>query len=437
MANSFCISRRYVRLVLTMIFVGIFVVKTFAHPMPNSVVVLDIQPGKVFVELQLPMNELELAFGRDVNKNPQGVARRLEPELSNYILAHIRPVSRNGTLWTVLLDGLDVQQVQQSPSGPYHELIAKLTLVPPAGSSSRDFILNYDVILHQVATHFALVSVRQDWEAGIYGEKPIQLGVIEWDIRNNAIHPFKVSLAGGGPWNGFKQTVALGMHHIAEGTDHLLFLLVLLLAAPLLSDGKLWSTYGGMRYSMIRLLKIVTAFTLGHSVTLVAGALGWFSFPGQIVEVVIAFSILISAVHALRPVFYGKEAFVATVFGLVHGMAFAGTLVNMQLDSFHLGLSILGFNLGIELMQLLVIMIVFPWLMLLSRTKIYTAVRVLGALLAGAAAIGWMFERITTRPNLITAVTESVASYALWILAALVVTALASFLARDKTPGIG
>lgn len=400
--------------------------------MPNSVVVLDVQPEKVFVELQLPLRELELAFGKDINKKPLNLVDRLGPELGHYILDHIKPIGSDGALWKTLLNGLAVEQVLQSPSGPYYELVARLTLMPTPGSSTRDFSLNYDVILHQVATHFALVSVRKDWEGGIYDGDPVQLGAIDWDIRNNEIHPFKVSLSGGGAWSGFRQTVILGMHHITEGTDHLLFLLVLLLVAPLLVRDGRWSVFGGTRYSTVRLLKIVTAFTIGHSITLVAGALGWFAAPGQIVEVTIAFSILISSIHALRPIFFGKEAFVAIAFGLVHGMAFAGTLVDMNLD-IYLGLSILGFNLGIELMQLLVIVLIFPWLMILSRTREYKVVRIFGALLGGIAATGWMFERIANRPNLITAMTNQVFNYAYWIVAVIAVMALVSLLTIRKS----
>jgi hypothetical protein len=188
--------------------------------------------------------------------------------------------------------------------------------------------------------------------------------------------------------------VGLGIQHIAEGTDHLLFLLVLLLPAPLLVRQKRWDTYGGMKYSIIRLLKIVTAFTIGHSITLVAGASGWLRLPGQPIEVLIAISILVSAIHALRPIFSGKEAYVAAGFGLIHGMAFAGTLANLDLDTARMGLSILGFNIGIELMQLFVIAITAPWLILLSRTARYTPIRITGAILAAIAASVWVIQRV-------------------------------------------
>jgi HupE / UreJ protein len=93
-------------------------------------------------------------------------------------------------------------------------------------------------------------------------------------------------------------------------------------------------------------LRIVTAFTLGHSLTLLAGALGWLRLPGQPVEILIAVSILVSAAHAQRPLFPGREAQVAAGFGLVHilvhGLAFTGTLAGLHLSAGPLALSILG-----------------------------------------------------------------------------------------------
>jgi hypothetical protein len=428
------ISRNLQRL---MLFVLIFTAassRLSAHPMPNSVVLLDVQPGGVTAELQLPLNELELAFGHDVNKNPQYLLKHLSPELKAYIQSHIHPVGKEGKAWTVQVGELIVQKVPASASGPYYELRVQVILNPPAGESTRDFTLMYDVILHQVATHFALVSVRQDWEAGLYGEKAVEIGVIAWDIRSNTIPVFKVNLAGGGVMSGFMQTVKLGMHHIAEGTDHLLFLLVLLLPAPLFAGRRRWGQFGGWRYSWIRLLRIVTSFTIGHSITLIAGSIGLFTFPSQLVEIVIAFSIIISAAHAFWPLFSGKEIYVAAGFGLVHGMAFAGTLLDLKLDFYHLGLSILGFNLGIELMQLLVIAVVFPWLMILSRTNLYSPVRIGGALLSAVAAIGWIIERITAKPNVITITINDVAGHALSILVTLAVMAILSlFTDRGRT----
>lgn len=396
------------------------------HPMPNSAVLLDMHSQAVAIELQLPLSELELAFGHRVNQQSKGLVERLGPQLQAYILQHVRPISPDGRAWRVVVRELAVQPVEQSPSGPYQELTANLWLEPPTGETVRRFSLNYDVIIHQVANHTALVSIRQDWERGHYGHQPAQVGVIRLDVVNNTIPPLIIDQAGGSTGQGFRGMVALGMQHIGEGTDHLLFLLVLLLPAPLLPIGKRWGSFGGVRYSIIRLLTIVTAFTLGHSLTLLLGALHWVHLPSQGVEIMIAVSILVSAVHALRPLIAGREAVVAAGFGLVHGLAFADTLTNLQLDSTRMALSILGFNVGIELMQLGVIALTVPWLIILSRLPSYSSIRVGGALIAGMAALGWVAERVGGQANVITTGLAMSQPYLPWAIVGLACLALLS-----------
>src|SRR5207302_9406893 len=117
-----------------------------------------------------------------------------------------------------------------------------------------------------------------------------------------------------------------------------------------------------------RIIQVVTAFTLGHSITLVFGALGWVRLPVVLVESAIAFSILVSAVHALVPIFRGKEVYIAGGFGLVHGLAFAATLSGFGFDPLTLVSCVLGFNLGFEAFQILMIMLVMQCLVVLSRT---------------------------------------------------------------------
>jgi hypothetical protein len=160
------------------------------------------------------------------------------------------------------------------------------------------------------------------------------------------------------------------------------------------------------------LLKIVTAFTVGHSLTLLVGALDLFRVPQQPIEVLIAVSILISAVHAVRPIFPGKEMYVAAGFGLIHGLAFAAALSELHLTPSAMALSILGFNIGIELMQLFVVALVVPWLMLLSQTAFYSQLRIAGAVTAAIAAIAWIVERITGNPNQIAVFVQNVSQYA-------------------------
>lgn len=197
-------------------------------------------------------------------------------------------------------------------------------------------------------------------------------------------------------WSGvpFASLFRLGMRHIAEGTDHLLFLLVLLLPAPLLAVGGRWTETATVRASVLHLLGIVTAFTIGHSLTLTLGALGFVRVPGRPVEVLIAVSILLSAMHALRPIFPGREAWIAAFFGLIHGLAFAATLNRLGLERWERVVGIFAFNLGIEAMQTLVVAVVLPLLLVASRTRGYVMLRVSGALAAMLAATVWIAQRL-------------------------------------------
>jgi hydrogenase/urease accessory protein HupE len=223
---------------------------------------------------------------------------------------------------------------------------------------------------------------------------------------------------------GFVSIFRLGMRHIAEGTDHLLFLLALLLPAPLLSLGSRWAGFAGARHSVFRSLWVVPAFTVGHSITLALAALGLVRVPARPIEVLIAVSILISAIHALRPLFPGREAAIAAFFGLIHGLAFASTLGELGLGRWERVTGILAFNLGIETMQLIVVAAIMPSLVLMSRTRAYPSLRIGGALFAGFASLGWTAERLLDVHNSVDVVVNFVAHYAVWIAGALFLISL-------------
>jgi hypothetical protein len=236
----------------------------------------------------------------------------------------------------------------------------------------------------------------------------------------------------GGSWlQGFTAMFRLGARHIAEGTDHLLFLLALILPAPLLAACGGWGGYAGEATALGRIVKVVTAFTLGHSITRL-GALGWARLPVALVESAIALSILVSAIHALAPIFRGRELFIAGGFGLVHGLAFAATLADFGLDPWTLASSVVGFNLGIEAFQVLLILVAMPWLVALARTRAYRPFRVAGAALTGIAATAWFAERALGWNNPVAPLVEGVASHPLWLLSGLVFVTIAATLAEDK-----
>ena len=298
---------------------------------------------------------------------------------------------------------------------------------PPPGAPADRLTFGYDVIFHHLVTHTAVVSLANDWRNGVTGEAPVILGTMRDTDAAMAI-----DRSGGSWFRGFAAMFRLGAHHIAEGTDHLLFLLTLILPAPLLAAGGRWDGYAGAKPASRRIVKVVTAFTLGHSITLGFGAPGWVSLPDAVVESAIALSILVSAVHALVPIFRGREVFIAAAFGLVHGLAFAATLTGFGLDPWTMASSVLGFNLGIEAVQLLVILAAMPWLVLLARSRVYGPFRIAGATLTGLAAAAWFAERALGWINPIVPLIEGAASHAAWFLAGLVVLAVAVTLAGDE-----
>ncbi|MEU6357803.1 HupE/UreJ family protein, partial [Streptomyces sp. NPDC047072] len=377
-----------------------------AHPMPHSVVQLDVYKDSVSARLELPVGEFTRASGIDVSEKTLGARTGA---IRAYLVAHIRPTATDGSTWQVAVGRPTLGKAVQTDTGEYRELVVRATLTPPPGIDVRHFTFGYDVIVHQVVTHTVLVTVRQDWAAGqVDGAGTTQVGTIRVDTRTMKVPALKVDLGAGSAWRGFVAMVELGGDHILTGTDHLLFLLILLLPAPLaasggrggdgsggggggvgpgrwggLADGRdegrglgrrrglvggrdgdrgpaRWDGLVGARTALARIGCITLAFTAGHSVALAVTAIGRLDIPAWPVEAFIAVSILVGAVHAIRPLFPGKEALVAGVFGLGHGMAFSFVLAELHLSTGQLVTSLLGFNLGIELVQLLLVCLALP-----------------------------------------------------------------------------
>ena len=394
----------------------------FAHHQPTTLIALDVAPTQVTMRLHLPLTELELAFGNAVSQHPETILGQHSKQFERYLLQHIRPATDPSQPWHVQVLDVSLHTADQT-----QEAAVSIVLTPPAGASTRHFTLNYDVILHQVVTHKALVSIRKDWEGGLTQGDPVQIGVLRVNTETTRIDPLVIHLQDGSWRAGIIGMVSLGMHHISEGADHLLFLLVLLLPATLVAKGSQWGDFGGSPYSLIRLLRIVTAFTLGHSFTLLAGAFGWIRLPQQPVEILIALSILVSAIHAIRPLFPGRENYVAASFGLIHGLAFASGLADLQLSTGPLALSIFGFNLGIELMQLFVLAVTVPWFIVLSLTPFYKWIKNAMAFLAAVAALGWIANRVSGETNAIVRALDAVIPFAPMALLLLALIAISAY----------
>ncbi len=414
-----------------------YTLNTSAHPMPYSVLLLDVKSNGISAELQFPLKEFQTVFPNENIENFYStLIARKDKWLDEYLLDHMSINDSMGNKWDITIHKKLIKEDEQNLTGKYPELIYQLWLQPPNSTSPRHFIMHYDAIMHQLVTHKLWIKIRSDWEGGLSAKdsSDADLGILGVNFIDNSIPPVIVNLDEGSNWKGFKAMVLLGIEHIAEGTDHLLFLLVLLLPATLIAEKNRWTKFGGTTYSIVRLFKIVTAFTIGHSFTLLLGAMGYVKLPQQPVEIFIAITILITAIHAIRPLFPEKEIYIASGFGLIHGLAFATILSNLHLEIGKMALSILGFNIGIELMQLFVILVTVSWLIILSDKPIYKWVRNTGAIFAIVSALGWTIERITFQPNFITIFVQKAASQSKFFVLALaclaIVTSLVSNMKR-------
>jgi hypothetical protein len=178
-----------------------------------------------------------------------------------------------------------------------------------------------------------------------------------------------------------KTFIPSGTHHILIGPDHILFLIGLLLL------GGTW----------MALVRIVTAFTLGHSITLSLAALNIFSPPASIIEPAIALSIVfVGADNLVRGEGRDLRAWVALTFGLVHGFGFANVLREFGLPREALGWSLFGFNLGVEIGQLAVVLAVASVLAAVRRRSDVMGARVAmaGSVVVITAGTYWFVQRV-------------------------------------------
>ncbi len=333
---------------------------------------------------------------------------------------------------SITIDGISVQPVLVSWSFPepaqmregLGEIHIEFTAKLPSGGRDRSLMLaNHH--LNRTSVYLVNALVPQDRSIQILAQRRNeQQSVYELDYRQAGAVDAGSRVSAWLSAIQFSSLFHLGMRHIAEGTDHLLFLLVLLLPAPLLVSGVRWGAPSGVRPSLLRILSIVTAFTIGHSITLSLAAFNAITVPSRLVEVLIAVSIFVSALHAFRPIFPGKEAWIAAFFGLIHGLAFAATLDRLGLGRWDRVAGILAFNLGIETMQLLVVTAILPSLMLLSRTHVYPLLRIGGAVFAGFASVGWMIQRLFQVETPVDAIVNAFARHALLIAVNLLVVSL-------------
>jgi hypothetical protein len=197
-----------------------------------------------------------------------------------------------------------------------------------------------------------------------------------------------------GAWQTLKQYVTDGVWHIWIGYDHILFLLSLLLPAVLVRRKNHWEPGPSLRRSLLEVLKVVTAFTLAHSITLSLAALQLISLPSRLVESTIALSVVAAALNNLRGTIERRRWVMAFVFGLIHGFGFASVLADLGLPQGALVLALVGFNLGVEIGQMAIVVAFVPLAFWLRTTGFYRrGVLTVGSTLVALIAAYWFIQR--------------------------------------------
>ncbi len=249
--------------------------------------------------------------------------------------------------------------------------------------------VRFDPFFDEVDGRDGLLLIDGGFELGEFALGKETLVNVNADERTKSI-----DLGADGRWGNFRSSISLGINHIATGPDHILFVLALLIPSVLVFTNR-WEPVAGFGSGLWRVLKIATFFTVAHSITFTLAGMGWLPTPpAKIVESIIAISIAAAALHTLKPIVPNREWSLSFVFGLFHGMGFASLVSDLGVSRSSQLISLLGRNVGIEIGQVVVILLLFPGLYLLRRTPFYQPFVVVSSLALAAIALLWTVERL-------------------------------------------
>lgn len=322
-----------------------------------------------------PLHDLDFVFVFDRNADGavtwQEIVGR-EKEIAAWIDAGLQ-VSADGNRLALAVDSLRLEKRDD-------EAFLVVALGGDPVSSGATIEVEYDLLTNWIPDHRAYLALARNEHS--------EEAVLRAERKSYVSAPLSSS------WdNNFADFFREGVWHIWIGFDHLLFLLVLLLPAVARRTDE--PRLGGKRL-LWRVLGLVTAFSVAHSITLALSTLGWAELPARPVEIAIAASIVVAAVSSMLPRrLHHLGIALAFAFGLLHGFGFAGVLSELDLAAGNLLATLLAFNLGVEAGQVAVVLALFPLLLGLRQTPWYrpVVVPVASAVIAGVACF-WIWQRV-------------------------------------------
>ncbi len=361
-------------------------VTAHAHTGLQSYLYLDITPDRLGGRVEMPYGDLRTVFGVGLTGDEAAALEELRAKrepLAAY-LGHHLSIGAGGHVWKYEITQIDVLTAE----GGY--AVVRFLVHLPVAEVPRTLDVRFDPFFDEIPNRDALLLIANDWQGGVIENGEKELVGFDSRVRSRTIALGKPS-----QWRNFVASLWLGVDHIRTGPDHILFVLALLLPSVLVFTTGGWRPVSTFARSLWRILCIVTMFTLAHSITFLLAGLQWLPLPSSwLVESVIAASIAATALHNLRPIAINREALLAFLFGLFHGMGFASLVGGLDVSQTTRLVSLLGRNVGIEIGQAVVVLLVFPALFVLRRTTWYRPAFIVASLALAAISCGWMVERL-------------------------------------------
>ena len=350
-----------------------------AHKPSDSYLTLNVEGNTINGQWDIALRDLDFALGLDGNQDGAitwGEVKAKHAEITAYALSRLTLGPAHAPCVPVVRE----QLIDNHSDGAY----AVLRFFATCAAAPKVLEVGYRLFFDIDPQHRGLLnlSAQGSSRAGILSvDAPVQ----------------RFALAELSQREQFADYLKEGVLHIWTGFDHILFLLSLLLPAVLVrstDSAEAWSAAPSFKAAFWDVFKVVTAFTVAHSITLSLAALGVISLPSRLVESAIAASVVLAALNNVRPVVYAGRWIIAFCFGLIHGFGFASVLTDLGLPQGSLLLALVAFNLGVELGQLAIVAAFLPIAYALRDTRLYRrAILVGGSLVVAAIAALWLIER--------------------------------------------